>query len=492
MRVLERNPDLDEILLDLAVVESASTARILGSEVKRYADRHLRSTYSYVEIEYALAALATAAEPEARAYAAQLTEPHLPSVWARDILCGLVVDPDDVVCLQAIEVAGRTGIEEVAHYLLKVIGSPSQAAHRSVSPVGRGAAVAYRALLRILEVDDPEQVDLLADRERRLGENLPLRGLLEGPPNGYLEGAAERWLLDNAMPEGSSMVLVPGGTYNFGLDEHQVPDHSFAWQRSCPSRRVWLPPFLIDKRPVAVAEYDAWSTSELAGGHDSCHPLEPSAKIHRRNTRLDPRVGPDHPVTGIDWYDATAFARAQQKELPTEYQWEVAARGPDGTIWPWGDAWDPSALQWFGGVFDCSTGQPTLREWREQLARANESGRTFPAITTAPVNRQNAAPNPFGLSDMVGNCWEWTRSALETAGPYSPTIARYLPATVSVVLKGGTWSSLKGQLYPSFRGQDAPFCRHDEIGFRCVRQIPFAVLREMVSAPEARFGRQHY
>lgn len=491
MQRLRNNPQLDMLAPDADALDAAKNLERLDHDLASFVARHLSLRYTVVEIEYALAALASARLPDIRAHAARLTASHLPSVWARDIICGLMTDPDDVVCLEAMRVAGDAGIEEAAHYLLKIIGPPSTALTRSVSPVGRGAAVARSALLSILGVMDLADADHIASRERLLATGAPMQPFQTEQPNGFDSKLFERWLLENAMPDDMSMALVPGGTYTIGLNATDVPDRMFAWERATPARRLWFPPFLIDKTPVTVHEYDIWCASEESRNHDYCHPMEPSGKDHARNTILDPRVGADHPVTGVDWFDAVSYARCHGKELPTEFQWEVAARGPSSSIWPWGNSWDPSRAWWFRQVFGPLSDEPCLQEWRSRLASA--LGRTNPPRTTASVFREGSLPNPFGLYDLSGNCWEWTRSELSTSGPYSPTIQKFQPANpASVVLKGGAWTSLPGQLFPAFRGQDAPFCRHDEIGFRCVIQVPYALMRQELSPDIRRFGRQHY
>jgi iron(II)-dependent oxidoreductase len=487
--------DVDGLLDDVAALDNSKSLADLRAGLRELEERRLCATLPQVHLEFALAALATASEPEVRAGTALLIEPHLPAVWARDLVCGLMTDPNDIVCMAAMRVAGRARMEEAAHYLVKIIGLPSRTsdaeyrAERS-SPVGRGAAIASEALQSILGTGGDHGKEFVAEQERKLLDGLPVRPPQNAEPPEFDYAAAERWLLDHAMPDDGSMCLVPGGLYTVGLEEPQVPDRSFAWRRATPAQRIWLPPFLIDRTPVLVEEYDAWVTDPATAEHDWCHPLETPGKDHRRNTRLDPRVGPDHPVTAVDWYDAASYARAHHKELPTEYQWEVAARGPGGTVWPWGDHWDPAALRWFGSSYESRHADPTLARWRAELSLS--SGREVPAGTTASVRRDQVVPHGFGLVDMSGNCWEWTKSELRGGGPYSPTIDRYLPGTTSVVIKGGAWASLRGQLYPAFRGQDAPFCRHDEIGFRCVRQIPFAVLKRDFLPASAVLGRQHY
>jgi formylglycine-generating enzyme required for sulfatase activity len=362
-----------------------------------------------------------------------------------------------------------------------------------VSPVGRGAAIASEALLQILRLDGQDLLErpkLVRQREETvaLGGSI---GLTTGePPDSFDSEAATAWLLDRAMPSDNSMVLVEGGPFTIGLDDHEIPDKRFDWRRATPATQVWLPPFLIDRTPVTIEAYDEWCRSYAARAHLWCHAHEEQGKDHHRNTVLDPRIGERNPVTGIDWFDAMAFANSHDKELPSEFQWEAAARGQAGTTWPWGDQWVPHGISYFGTSFETSF-DVTLSVWESTLASCID--RAVPKRTTLPVDRQGGHNSQYGLVDMVGNCWEWTRTELISRGPYSPAVAARRQRATSVVIKGGGWSSLPGQLYPSFRGQDAPFCRHDEIGFRCVRQIPISVLKTLASgARSIQFGLQVY
>lgn len=445
-------------------------------------------THDPLLLELFYGALAASANPDIRAQASVLLVKHLPGIWARDIICGLVADPDDIVCMSAMRVAGETGVTEIAQYLIKIVGPPSNTRTSSISPVGRGAAIARRALNSLLEVDEDVALDHVRTKERELAAQMPVSSLTAEPTSAAVNELVNNWLADRVADD-ASMVIVPCGVYSVGIDGSDVPDKRFAWQRGAPSKKVWMPPYLIDKHPVTVADYDRFCQDVQSTGHIYCHPLEPKQKNHWRNTQRDPRVSADHPVTGIDWFDAVAYARWMGKDLPSEYQWEIAARGPTGSIWPWGNDWRPEACNWFADAYQSTN--VSLRAWRETLSESQ--GRYYPKVTTQPVTAHDDFASAFGVVDMIGNCWEWTRSELNTGGPYSPTIQRFFDGATSVVLKGGAWSSLPGQLMPCFRGQDAPFCRHDEIGFRCVITIPMSVLKSLIGPDSRRyFGRQVY
>ncbi len=400
--------------------------------------------------------------PLVRSYLVEAVRIRLPEPLAADTLYSLVIDPDDIVCLNAIRVAGECRLQSLADYILEIIGPIAGFEDDSIAPVGRGAAHGVVALRRIYGSSDPDAVariesDYLANG--KFEQQLDVEYSVDGDPLRLLE--PERW---------SDMVYVRAGRYTVGLNPTEIPDDRFDWQRNSPRREVWHPPYLIDRYPVTNSQYDVFAESADADSHAFCHPLEPDDKNHARNTVHDRRFGSDHPVTGVDWFDAYAYASWSGKELPTEYEWEIAARGREGYVWPWGDTWDSSAAHWAGTVFDRES--MTLGEWRELLSETLFDDRP----RTASIYRNEASASPLGVVDMVGNAWEWTRSDLKTGGPFSPSKLSRSNEPISVVIKGGSWSSQPGMMFPSFRGQDAPFCRHDEIGFRCSRPLSRAAL----------------
>ncbi|MGN7300402.1 SUMF1/EgtB/PvdO family nonheme iron enzyme [Ferdinandcohnia sp. SAFN-114] len=275
-------------------------------------------------------------------------------------------------------------------------------------------------------------------------------------------------------------MFVPGGFFTYGLDPNSVPDNRFGWHDSIPKKQVWLPPFFIDRFPVTNQDYDEFVSSIENEGHIFCHPYEPRNKDHTRNTFWDERFKSSHPVTGIDWYDAYAFSRWKGKELPTEFQWEKAARGEDGRVWPWGDTFNEKYAN-----FSRSWSQndiQTLQDWRNEILKFDD---TYPSITTVDAESIPENTSPYGVIGMVGNNWEWTRSDYVTRRNFHPMLknATKNNAHEFAVLKGGSFFSDIGLMYPSFRGKDIPFCRHNEMGIRCVVNIPLHLLRKENEGP---------
>ena len=152
---------------------------------------------------------------------------------------------------------------------------------------------------------------------------------------------------------------------------------------------------------------------------------------------------PDHPVVQVSQRDAAAFCRHYGWRLPTEEEWEFAARGTERRRYPWGNAppGQPSRLANFGTVACCA-------------ADAADGH-----LRTAPVGSFPAGVSPFGLYDMAGNVWEWT------ASPYPPR-----PDQVS--LRGGGWGNDPYCLRVSYRHGNPSDIGLDMVGFRCAAASP--------------------
>lgn len=212
--------------------------------------------------------------------------------------------------------------------------------------------------------------------------------------------ARERIIAD--LPVVAGMVLVPAGSFLYGPD----------------GQEVFLDMFYIDRSPVTNAEY-------LRFVRDTGYRPPRYAE--------DPRLNhPEQPVTGVSYADAAQFARWAGKELPTEHQWEKAARGTDGRTYPWGN--DPP------GASDACFGQDP------------EAG--------APKAVGSWARNvsPFGAQDMCGNVWEWTSSRYKKDGEFH-------------VVRGGSYNDSVEYLHVYYRLEAHPKDKCEAIGFRCVKNV---------------------
>lgn len=189
------------------------------------------------------------------------------------------------------------------------------------------------------------------------------------------------------------MIHIPAGEFLYGD----------------PARPLSLPAFRIMKTPVTVAQYRAFC---LATGLEM--PATPSWGWHD-----------DHPVVNVTWYGAAAYAEWAGMRLPTEEEWEKAARGTDGREYPWGDSWEQ--------------------------ARCSNSKKI-----TEPVGRYPAGASPYGVLDMAGNVWEWCDS-------WHDSDRR------SHVLCGGSWNIDNPKIFRChYRHHDYPSFRYGAYGFRCV------------------------
>ena len=231
--------------------------------------------------------------------------------------------------------------------------------------------------------------------------------------------------LDQAEPgqeDTVEMVLVPTGPFWSGID-----DAARGWRR----RPVLVDAYWIDVHEVTNAQYKRFV--EALG-----YP-EPPFWEDARHSR------PDAPVVGVNWYDARAYCWWTYKRLPTEAEWEKAARGADGLLFPWGDEYLPG--------------------------RANLLGEDDGHRELAPVGTFPAGDSPYGVSDMVGNVWEWCRDWYsphyhrETLkeNPTGPRSGHYR------VLRGGSWVSSPEFAAYSSRDRLDPHARGAHFGFRCVR-----------------------
>jgi formylglycine-generating enzyme required for sulfatase activity len=181
--------------------------------------------------------------------------------------------------------------------------------------------------------------------------------------------------------DGSLMVLVPAGSFLMGLPE----DDLLADPHEKPSRLVELPAFWIDVYPVTNARFARFLD---AGGYDRedwwcAAGWEWRCRTDVRAPALWGQSGwdaPEQPAAGVSWYEADAYARWAGRRLPTDAEWEKAARGADGRRYPWGDDWPGPRRANFDGAL----------------------GRT------SPVGLFPAGVSPYGCHDMAGNVNNWT------------------------------------------------------------------------------------
>jgi formylglycine-generating enzyme required for sulfatase activity len=207
--------------------------------------------------------------------------------------------------------------------------------------------------------------------------------------------------------EFAGMVIIPGGRFLMGRNDPSDPDSS-------PAHEVTLPAFHLDRTPVTSALFRNFSPSTaIALGGDEA------------------------PVTRVSWDEAAAYCLAQGKRLPSEEEWEFAARGSDGRLYPWGESFDAGAVN-------------TL-----------ESGIGHPE----PVGTRSHNVSPYGVTDMSGNVWQWCSDDYR---PYPGGSVTAIPRGAKVI-RGGSYQSDRRHVTSVTRNLELPSKRSPAIGFRCAK-----------------------
>ena len=210
------------------------------------------------------------------------------------------------------------------------------------------------------------------------------------------------------------MVFVPAGEFLMGTSDADIEQYKVLFplrdisrfDNERPQRTVFVDAFYIDRTEVTNRQYKQFLAET---GYEPKHYLD-----------YLPYNAPDLPAAVLEWEDALAYAEWAGKRLPTEAEWEKAARGTDGRFWPWGNEWDATKLSGNDG-----TG---LKDGYKQ---------------TAPVAQFPQGASPYGALDMAGNLWEWVSDW------YDADYYRKNPNNVNPqgpetgdghVLKGGGWA----------------------------------------------------
>ncbi|MBX3231975.1 MAG: SUMF1/EgtB/PvdO family nonheme iron enzyme [Labilithrix sp.] len=282
------------------------------------------------------------------------------------------------------------------------------------------------------------------------------------PPPPVVASASASVSAPASCPEG--MVLVEGGRFFMGTDDG--PDDER------PAHHVKVHAFCIDRLEVTANAYRACSdrgdckrapdTNRFEGMSETEHKVyDPLC------TGVAPALGA-HPINCVDWTMADRFCRVNDKRLPTEAEWEFAARGSDGRRYPWGDvAPGPKHLNACGR--ECDGWFKKNKQPSQGALHAGNDG--WP--TTAPVGSFPAGASRWGAEDMAGNVWEWVADwhgayarddATDPAGPTEGTTR---------VIRGGAWNgSSEAWVRSTFRFHADPGERNHGTGFRCAKSLP--------------------
>jgi eukaryotic-like serine/threonine-protein kinase len=262
-----------------------------------------------------------------------------------------------------------------------------------------------------------------------------------------------------ACPAG--MVLVPGGRFFMGSDEPIALD----FER--PAHKVKLDAYCIDRTEVTVSAYKQCSdrgACRPAPAANAWIDIEPSdRKIYDPLCNIrDPEGRGDHPINCVDWRMADEYCHAQSLRLPTEAEWELAARGHDGRTYPWGDD-APSASLLNACGSECAAWG---RVHKAEVFAMFKQDDGF--ATTAPVGSFPKGASPYGVQDVVGNVWEWVADRYAPYGAGELVDPRGPENGTERVIRGGAWNgSEPAWVRPTFRYKDEPEKKSHGIGFRC-------------------------
>ncbi|MDT8368058.1 MAG: ergothioneine biosynthesis protein EgtB [Longimicrobiales bacterium] len=262
---------------------------------------------------------------------------------------------------------------------------------------------------------------------------------------------------------GPEMVRIPAGRVEVGTD-----DRSAAYDNERPLHGRDLATFEIDRTPVTNADFvefiDAggyanpafWTPEGFEWIHSKgiTHPMYWSRVDGGWEVRRMDRVGPlppDHPVCHVCYWEADAYARWAGKRLPTEFEWEAAAR------------WDPA------------TGHLARFPWGDDPATPDRANLDQLLFDTTPVDAWSENVSPTGVYGMIGDVWEWTASDFHGYPGYEtfpyPEYSEVFFGEEYKVLRGGSWATRTGAIRTTFRNWDYPIRRQIFAGFRCARDV---------------------
>ncbi len=286
-------------------------------------------------------------------------------------------------------------------------------------------------------------------------------------------------------PDGGTMVWMSAGEFLMGSTAEQIAGLEKQWPPNVqdfakfvlasetPQHRVHVDGFWLSKHEVTNAQYLRFVE---ATGHRCPEVADFGEPVW--HGRSFPAEKSSHPVVCVSWEDARAYCEHYGLSLPTEAQWEYAARGDDGRLYPWGNEWPPPAG---AGNFADMTAKGKFPEWDVIAGYDDGYAETSPA--------GSFAANPYGVYDLSGNVWEWCadwydpnyyktspeRNPRGPAGAVSfelPLLGQTPTIAGSRVLRGGSWlSDLPRYFRCAYRYFTTPDRRGNSYGFRCARGL---------------------
>ncbi len=272
--------------------------------------------------------------------------------------------------------------------------------------------------------DKMRQVDEMLDGAAELGLNNDQQTVYR-QLQAKLPGKRQTTLPESVRSGDRPMALVPAGEFMMGstLSADEQPVH-----------RIYLDAFYMDKYHVTVGQY-----AKYLEGTGTEAPPEWEIMNQPQHQKK--------PVVNVNWSDAASYCKWSGKRLPTEAEWEKAARGTDGRLYPWGDETPTGLHANFG-----------KKEWANHMA-------------LVPVGMFEMGKSPYGIHDMAGNAWEWVNDWYDhdyykkspIRNPQGPSTGK------SKVVRGGNWLYVEEFLRSSFRFNADPSGRQFGYGFRCAK-----------------------
>jgi formylglycine-generating enzyme required for sulfatase activity len=259
-----------------------------------------------------------------------------------------------------------------------------------------------------------------------------------------------------------TMISILEGTFLRGAVEGQgdADEH--------PQRSISLRAFLLDRTEVTNRHYQAFLKATHHRTPEHC--CDPSYNLWT-GTEIDARLL-DHPVVNVDWHDAQAFCTWTGKRLPTEAEWEKAAKAGDDRSYPWGVQWERTRVN--GVAYWAQQDFPTpeaAKSWWGEGGTDVLAQKGIQGTLTLAVDELAEGATPTGLRHLSGNVWEWVADwyaadAYATSpdrDPQGPELGEYK------VLRGGSWLNDRHLLRTTARDGSRPAMRNHGTGFRCAK-----------------------
>ncbi len=241
--------------------------------------------------------------------------------------------------------------------------------------------------------------------------------------------------------DGGPMVLIPAGPFSMGSNDG-LPNER-------PEHPVTLEAFYIDRQEITIAQYAAF----LSATQRKAPPTWDEEAVANAG---------DRPVVGVNWFDAEAYCKWAGERLPTEAEWEKAAKGPESRRYPWGD------MQPFVDIANYNRGL-----WVNETVTLNAVTSGVEGMSVRHGLKEGGR-SPYGLFHMAGNAAEWVADWYDreyyaqapAANPSGPA------AGEKRVIRGGSWADLPAALRVSARMSAEPDFRDRTVGFRCASTRP--------------------